>query len=271
MGAVRSPTTTIRVFAASPRDVAPEREILARVVNDLDEALQKWHVPLRLQLKNWERSVYPAPGPPQGVINKQIGTYDVFVGFMWRRLGTPAGEDGTGTEEEYRRAYRSWQDTGRPQHIMFYFSTALARPPRTVEEAQQQLDVVKFREEIEEQNLIAEYDGPADFDVKVRRHLYDVTATFLPEPPPKRQSKKKIDTIAREMQHAVRKKQLQRTRQERLINDAFRKVQANVRKRPARRQSNGKSSKAAPRHLKKDEVAMVVEVVTRMLNDARRR
>ncbi|MEA2462270.1 MAG: hypothetical protein QOJ98_17 [Acidobacteriota bacterium] len=264
MGATRSPTT-IRIFVASPGDVAPERDILDRVVRALDQSLEAWRRTHRLELRRWEVHAHPAAGRPQHVINQQIGPYDIFVGLMWRRFGTPSGEAGSGTAEEYERAYTSWRESGKP-HIMFYFSMAPAPPPRTVAEAEQLLAVAAFRERIEEENLIGEYDGAADFEGKVRPHLISVITQFLPEPPRQRsRRRRKPDPIAREVHHAVRKKQVQRSQQEHLIEDAMRKIRTAVKVQPPR--SKGKNSKPPAKRLKKDEVALVVKLVTRVLNE----
>ncbi|WP_462074860.1 hypothetical protein [Nitrospira sp. CMX1] len=54
------------------------------------------------------------------MINDQIGEYDIFIGIMWRRFGTPTGVAGSGTEGEFRIAYKRWQEN--PQiALMFYF------------------------------------------------------------------------------------------------------------------------------------------------------
>lgn len=168
----------IRVFVASPEDVMPERTGLARVIQHLNHTYEKSRVPVRWELKRWETHSYPAPGRAQKNITEQIGEYDVFVGLMWRRFGTPSGKADSGTEEEYRRAYRSWKRLREP-HIMFYFSAAPAPPPKTLEDAEQLYKVVRFRSEIREQNLIAEYDGPADFENVIRPHLDDLLEVFL--------------------------------------------------------------------------------------------
>ena len=52
---------------------------------------------------------YPVRGgEPEVLINDQIGKYDIFLGVMWRRFGTPTGVAESGTEEEFRRALELW-------------------------------------------------------------------------------------------------------------------------------------------------------------------
>jgi hypothetical protein len=57
----------------------------------------------------------------QDVINTQIGEeYDVFLGIMWKRFGTPTGRAASGTVEEFERALVRYRTSGRPE-LMFYF------------------------------------------------------------------------------------------------------------------------------------------------------
>jgi hypothetical protein len=108
-----------RLFVASPSDVRTERDALSRVVTEIN---QTHGSPLgySVQILRWETHATPSGGRPQGVINEQIGKYDLFVGIMWRRFGTPTGVAGSGTEEEYRRAYSSWE-RNNSMPLMFYF------------------------------------------------------------------------------------------------------------------------------------------------------
>ena len=94
----------IRIFVASPSDVARERDQLARVVEELNLTIPAIAPEKKvvLELVRWETHVYPAIGPePQRVVNEQIGDYDIFVGILWKRMGTPTATAASGTEEEF--------------------------------------------------------------------------------------------------------------------------------------------------------------------------
>ena len=167
--------TEIRVFAASPGDLAEEREALAEVVEDLGHAFDGLHV----RLFRWEKDTYPAMGRPQGVVNEQAGDFDVFVGLMWKRFGQPTGEAGSGTEEEFNRAYERWEQTGRPP-ILFYFCE---RPfyPRTDEEMEQFAKVRAFRTRVESGGLTGRFETADEFKREVRRGLTQVLREFSPD------------------------------------------------------------------------------------------
>ena len=81
----------IRVFVASPGDVQRERDSLLGVINELNRALDSLapRAGLRLELARWETDAYPEMGRPQAVINRQIAPYDIFIGILWKRFGTP--------------------------------------------------------------------------------------------------------------------------------------------------------------------------------------
>ena len=156
------------VFVASPGDVKSERESLDKVI---DEVNLTHGIPFdyELDLLTWEKNAFPAAGAPQTVINEIIDAYDIFIGIMWKRFGTPTPVAGSGTEEEYRIAYRSWEKN--PEiGIMFYFSK---QPffPQTADEIDQLGKVFKFKQELNTKSLTWEYDNPTDFEAKIRKHL----------------------------------------------------------------------------------------------------
>ncbi len=160
----------IRVFVASPGDVAIERAALSKVVKDVNLAIDAF-APGRaiVELLEWETKVVPGMGRAQAVINRQIGDYDFLVGIMWRRFGTPTGVAASGTEEEFRRAYKQWEAEGVPE-ILFYFSQQEATPS-TSAESRQQTAVLEFREELEQVGLVKLYANAQSFADVVRRDL----------------------------------------------------------------------------------------------------
>jgi len=119
----------LRIFAASPRDVAKERARLATVVEDLTALAE--YVGVTLELLDW-RQVVPDLGRAEQIILDQLkpDTWDLFIGILWHRFGTPPGgqdpqtqkEYLSGTEEEFRVVYSLWQQYKRPR-VMFYRCT----------------------------------------------------------------------------------------------------------------------------------------------------
>jgi Domain of unknown function (DUF4062) len=175
----------IRIFVASPSDVGIERNGLAKVVEDINLTLTSI-VPERgvnVELLRWETRTHPSMGGgPQPVIDRQIGTYDIFIGIMWKRFGTPTEDAASGTEHEFRLAYERWQKTGKPE-IMFYFCQAPFSPPSS-EEWNQYRRVAEFRDELSRRGLTWEYPTHDAFTDIVRGHLISMLGRMLSQKTP---------------------------------------------------------------------------------------
>lgn len=167
--------TKFRVFIGSPGDVVDERESLKEVIEELNQTIGDERG-VAIELVRWETHVSPDMGRPQQIVNDQIGDYDIFIGIMWKRFGSPTGFAESGTEEEFQRAYELWQAAARPR-IMFYFSQQ-AFMPRSVEELRQCEKVLDFRAQISLAGIVSEYRGPKEFPGLVRKHLYKVIASI---------------------------------------------------------------------------------------------
>jgi hypothetical protein len=174
---------TIRIFASSPGDVADERAQLAEVVQELNSTLQAL-VPeagIDLELIRWETHSHPdLTGEPQSVIEQQLdGDYDVFVGVMWARFGTPTSQAGSGTEQEFRNAHAGWQRYGRPSHILFYFCEEPIPASVAIAGADQLKSIQAFKDELQQRGLIGQYASHSAFGEKVRRDLVLVLSRIL--------------------------------------------------------------------------------------------
>lgn len=110
---------TYKIFLASPSDVKEEREIVKKVIETYNQIHSCDNI--MLELLCWEDSTYPSFGDyPQDVVNSQIGDdYDVFIGILWARFGTPTLEYKSGTEEEFYRAYERYNN-GDDVELMVY-------------------------------------------------------------------------------------------------------------------------------------------------------
>ena len=114
----------IRIFVSSPGDLQGEREVLDEVVariNRTDDPTRK----VRLAVWKWEVDTVPQIGPgPQPVVDQQMPShYDIYLGIMKHRFGTPTSRYGSGTEEEFNEALERWGNLGSPW-ILFYFDKA---------------------------------------------------------------------------------------------------------------------------------------------------
>lgn len=160
----------LSIFLASPGDVSDER---GRVDAFVDEWNNLWSEDLgvHLRLVRWETHAYPAVGADgQDVINTQIGEeYDLFLGIMWKRFGTPTGRAASGTVEEFERALARYRASGNPQ-LMLYFKKVDSDAGDTAAQLQA---VQQFRDRLAKKDgvLYWEFLSSEQFGQLVRVHL----------------------------------------------------------------------------------------------------
>jgi tetratricopeptide (TPR) repeat protein len=124
----------LRIFAASPSDMATERTHIERAAAMLKPLAD--YLDIMLDVADWN-AVVPDMGRPEQLILDQLDPteWDVFIGILWHRFGTPPGDQDTetrkeylaGTEEEFKTAYRLWKQYGKPR-IMIYRCTRSIPP-----------------------------------------------------------------------------------------------------------------------------------------------
>jgi hypothetical protein len=174
---VPMPLQRLRILVASPGDVERERDHVSAVAEELNRGVAA-QAGFYVEAVRWETHVRPDMGRPEQIILDQIGAFDIFVGIMWQRFGTPTGIADSGTEEEFEFAMTSWQNTGRPR-LLWYFSRAPIDPPASVEAAEQLLKVAQFRKRVSAMGLTGTYSSDADFKEKFREHLQQIVAREL--------------------------------------------------------------------------------------------
>jgi len=169
----------LRIFAASPSDVASERNRLAIVVEDLKPLAE--HVGVALYLVDWRQAI-PDMGRPEKVILDQIkpDSWDFFIGILWHRFGTPPGVNDSkmgkeylsGTEEEFRVAYRLWEQYKRPR-VMFYRCMRPIPPDDLDPEQYKRVKnfFVGFAPDADHPGLYQTFDSIESFERRVRQDL----------------------------------------------------------------------------------------------------
>jgi len=167
----------IRIFVASPTGLGEERRRLSDVVQYLGQLLD-----LQLEILDWRKQAPPDAGRPEEVILRHIKpeTWDVFVGILWHRFGTPSGGTDpeshkpyqSGTEEEFRTAWDSAKKTGRPRVMMYQCERPV--PPKDLD-ARQLARVQKFFRDCDADGahpaLWKTYSSVQQFEQQVRLDL----------------------------------------------------------------------------------------------------
>lgn len=169
-------STRLRVFLASPGDVSEERERVAEVIDEINR-LHGEDEGFHLNLIRWETDSRPQLGRPQGVLNEQLRPEDtdIFIGIMWKRFGQPTKKAGSGTEEEFQRAYDAYQSGDGPEILFFFCDRAVP----TSTDTQQLQKVQSFREKFQRLGLYQTYETVDDFKAKLRQALVRTVRSVL--------------------------------------------------------------------------------------------
>lgn len=160
----------VQIFLASPGDVAPEKEVVSSIVEELNLIWSR-DSGLVLELVNWETHAWPgADVDPQALINRQLpNEYEIFLGIMWSRLGTATNRAASGTVEEFQRAFSRFKADPESVHIMFYFKSA---PPPLTADPIQVSQVLQFRRHIESDGVLPwMFASKQDLARQLRLHL----------------------------------------------------------------------------------------------------
>ncbi len=158
------PASVFRVLIASPSDVADEREIAVRTIQEWNDLNSHERQIVLLPLR-WETHSSPEYGErPQAIINKQVADHcDLVIGIFWTRVGTPTGVNESGTVEEIERA----ANNGKP--VMLYFSQARQEPDSI--ELEQLAKLRDFKRRTLPNALIETYSSHIEFKDKLTRQL----------------------------------------------------------------------------------------------------
>ncbi|TXN37730.1 DUF4062 domain-containing protein [Flagellimonas hymeniacidonis] len=162
-----------RVFLASPGDIPGERVKVGKVIEELNLVLASRKI--LLELVKWESHAYPSIGTDaQDVINKQINDqYDIFLGIMWSRFGTPTKRADSGTLEEFERAYNRLLNNPNSIKIMFYFKDKPI-PPSEID-PEQIRKIQNFKKSLQSLGaLYWTYKRPKKLESIIRIHLLKV-------------------------------------------------------------------------------------------------
>lgn len=169
--------TTLAVFVASPADVLEERERLDEVVAEINSTWSR-DVGVRLELIKWETYAVPDLGADgQDVINRSVPPdFDIFIGIMWQRFGTPTNRAASGTLEEFQAAKKRHDNDPSSVRVMFYFKDEPISPSK-IDPLQLQ-KLADFKKELGQVGLYWHFDDASHFEKLVRIHLQRILQDY---------------------------------------------------------------------------------------------
>jgi predicted NACHT family NTPase len=160
-----------RVFISCPSDVDKEREWTREACEDIS----KTHgISDGIEVKpiDYRNELIPfiSGTRTQEMISDQLEKpgYEIYIGIFWKRFGDKKSNGLTPSEEEYQNALKSRMKNGKP--LMSVFFKCKGYFLKTVEEAEQIIEVTKFKDKIRENDIgmYQEFKNTVDFYQKVR-------------------------------------------------------------------------------------------------------
>lgn len=161
----------LKIFLASPGDVNTERQHVEKVVEEINRTVAT-ALGVMLQVIS-SKNAFPGYGKDgQAILNEQIGKmqdYELFIGIMWNRIGTPTPRAKSGTVEEFARAVKALMRKHKPK-VWFYFRQSPTHLT-TKEQLKQREEVLDFRAKFQSNGYFRDYKAPAEFRDQLREHL----------------------------------------------------------------------------------------------------
>jgi hypothetical protein len=170
-------TDELRVFLASPSDVARERKLAREIIERLNHQLGP-QLGILLRPAGWE-NVRLGFGRPQSLINPEVDAADVFVGILGKRWGTPTGVASSGFAEEFA-AIRARAEAGENVEVLLFVLRLTDED--LVDPGDQLKQMLQFRSEVKSLAMIREYATPEDFGRELALELAAVAASRSPLP-----------------------------------------------------------------------------------------
>jgi hypothetical protein len=167
-----------KAFIASPSDTGRERILCDKIFEEINSGLGEIYK-FRIESLKWEKDVRPTIKDKDGqsIIFDQIGdSFEIFIGIMNKKFGSPTPRAGSGTEEEFNEAFKRFKEKNDLE-IIFYFNE---EPPQSMSEinASELLKIEEFRKKIQPKGIYGFYNGVSEFEDKLRKHL---TRYFIEE------------------------------------------------------------------------------------------
>lgn len=193
------------VFIASPGDVAPERDIIEKIIEEFNDQVGRRNGCV-FKLLRWENDAIPYffDKEAQDGIESQVNIKDcaVFIGVFWKRLGTPTKNGKTGTEREFWIAHNHWKNIGTP-YIMLFRSDVPIRPSEfTMETMEQNRKLYDFlNDSTIKSQIVTPYVSIENFKEIFRKWFFKIAQNVLegkiskPSPTEYQDDKKMIESL----------------------------------------------------------------------------
>lgn len=157
----------IKLFISCPGDITHELDSIKLVVDEINKTAGEQNSYV-LRLLNWKTDTYTQIGSDaQEVINTQIEKqYDILIGLLWLRLGTPTKRDKSGTVEEINRALNN-----NEKEQLIYFKTASPADITKIN-PEELLEINQFKQDLGNKGVLYhEFPSTSKFETLFRIQL----------------------------------------------------------------------------------------------------
>lgn len=158
----------IKVFISCTSEIKEEINSINLVIEEIIKTSGKKDN-FTLEALNWNRDVYSSKGSEvQEVVNEQIKEFDLLIGILWKKAGTPTKNYASGSIEEILLALNN------NKNVMVFFNT---ESPSNINEIDpEQLKVIKeFKSELTKIGfLYKEYNSIENFESLIKVDLYNI-------------------------------------------------------------------------------------------------
>ncbi|MEX0720299.1 MAG: DUF4062 domain-containing protein [Balneolaceae bacterium] len=145
----------IQIFLSSPDDVMKERKVVLDVANEINTEYGEFKN-FEIKVLHWEKDASPgiSNNGVQDYIQEQIGyNYDIYLGILWRRFGSPTDQYKSGTEQEFHEAYDRFLKGGDVD-IIFLFKKNMGEIDIDNIDVNQLQMVQNFKKELHEKEIL---------------------------------------------------------------------------------------------------------------------
>ncbi len=164
----------LTVFISGTDETDAEKAALRRVVDDLNRQLERTHS-ITLRVIGWPDDIRPGVNTdPQAEISRQSGShFDIYVGLLGTRFGTPTPRAGSGTEDEFNSALARFKANSQSVRVLFYFKRAVEDPfGMDIDQLQR---VRWFRSGLSPRGVVyRDFRDTAEFAALVKEHVYNL-------------------------------------------------------------------------------------------------
>ena len=122
-------TKEIKIFVSCPSDVESEKEIIIKVCKDLNNVFEQVKKNFRFFFYDWKNLVGEYSTNTQEQIDKTFSNYNIYIGILGLRFGTPPGTTHpftgeafeSGTQAEFELAILKKQNANSKIEVYIFF------------------------------------------------------------------------------------------------------------------------------------------------------